>query len=146
MNRVATEPVSPGDDLDGLLRAYFQAEVPTPWPRFQPPVKAQLLPFRAKSPAPPRWTSRAALVAAAVLLLLALALLPRPKAGGDRSGVLPILDPGSATPGRGLPLPIGGPRPGLQGPDKVKSSLHLEQGDDGRTGFKITVEELPPDR
>jgi hypothetical protein len=87
-----------------------------------------------------------ALVAAAVLLLLALALMPRPNMNsGDRIDVLPTLGPPSAGK-EGLPRGPGPTRPGTQTPDKVKSTLHLEQGDDGRTGFKITVEELPPDR
>src|SRR5262245_21559757 len=142
MKRVASKPVSPGDDLDELLRAYFQAEMPRPWPRFQSPTKARLLPLRPQSPPTlPQWTSRVALVAAAVLLLLGLALLPRPNAtSGERPDVLPTIGPPSATK-EGLPR-----GPVVQPPVKVKSSLHFEQGDDGRTGIKITVEELTPDR
>ncbi len=29
----------PADDLDGLLRAYFRAEMPRPWPEFRAPAQ-----------------------------------------------------------------------------------------------------------
>src|SRR5262245_20582742 len=145
MKRVADEPVSPGDDLDGLLRAYFQSEMPSPWPRFQAPAKSRLLPFRDKAPsALPRWTSRAALVAAGVLLLLALGLMPRVgPATGEAPPKLPSLGPGTAGPKGGLPRG-GSDRPGTLTPDKAKGSSHLDQGDD-RTGFKLP-DDLPPER
>jgi hypothetical protein len=65
----------PEDDLDGLLRAYFQAEMPDPWPSFEAPVPRNgVLPLRrpkASRFAP--WRSRLAL-AASILLLIAAAL------------------------------------------------------------------------
>ena len=148
MTRAASEPATPGDDLDRLLRAYFRAELPAPWPPFQPPAKARLLPFRGKSPsALPAWTSRAALVAAAAALLLAaLALMPRPTTGTTEPAGVRTIGPSIADP-KGTPRGPGSTAPGKLTPEKkVKSSMHLEQGDDGRTGFKITVEELTPDR
>ncbi len=57
-----------GDDLDGLLRQFFQAEMPDPWPRLVPPEAAS-------APAPVRWRgwtllrSRLALAASLALLV-----------------------------------------------------------------------------
>jgi hypothetical protein len=57
--------------------------------------------------------------------------------------------------GFSLPARFTSPEPGLSvgGGDahfrpftKVKSSMSLEQGPEGRTGFRIIVEELPPGR
>lgn len=65
-----------GDDLDGLLRGYFRAEMPEPWPNLEPPASEPVLPFAA-APRPRRWKSfRARLsLAASVALLLAGAAL-----------------------------------------------------------------------
>src|SRR4051794_23158534 len=64
----------PEDDLDGLLRAYFQAEMPDPWPSFEAPAPRNG--FVPRRPQPRRlslWHSRLAL-AASILLLIAGAL------------------------------------------------------------------------
>jgi hypothetical protein len=64
----------PEDEIDGLLRAYFQAEMPDPWPSFEAPAPRHVLPLRR--PQAPRftlWRSRLAL-AASILLLIAGAL------------------------------------------------------------------------
>jgi hypothetical protein len=62
----------PEDDLDGLLRAYFRAEMPDPWPAFEVPASRNgVVPMRR--PEKRRftlWRSRLAL-AAAILLLVA---------------------------------------------------------------------------
>jgi hypothetical protein len=44
----ATSRVSqrPGDDLDGLLSAFYQAQMPSPWPSLQLPVSTALPPSR----------------------------------------------------------------------------------------------------
>ncbi len=65
----------PEDDLDGLLRAYFQAEMPDPWPSFEAPAPRNgVLPFRRPKPSRfTQWRSRLAL-AASVLLLIGSAL------------------------------------------------------------------------
>jgi len=59
-----------GDDLDGLLRAYYQAKMPHPWPVCpQPPLRNVLPAVRS------RWTlarSRLALAASIGLLLASL--------------------------------------------------------------------------
>ena len=41
MNLSTRPPVSPGEDLDGLLRAFYQAQLPHPWPEFQAPRGAR---------------------------------------------------------------------------------------------------------
>jgi hypothetical protein len=55
-----------GDEIDGLLRAFFQAEMPKPWPAFKAPVtpSANAPGFWAKS------RSRFALAASVTMLLL----------------------------------------------------------------------------
>jgi hypothetical protein len=73
----------PGD-VDDLLRAFFQAEMPRPWPAC-PELPARVVPFR---PAPERagrmmTRSRFALAASVGLLLAGLAAL-----GGKFSGSL----------------------------------------------------------
>lgn len=144
MNRVAPNPVSGGDDLDALLRAFFESEMPARWPTFEPPASTRTLPVRPRpGTARPWWTSRLALVAAVALLVVGAWLLPGFTARPDDPDGIGIIGEGTASP-RGLPRGTPGDRPGKLTPDKVKSSLHLEQGDDGRTGIKITVEELPP--
>jgi hypothetical protein len=72
MNTINRPPLSvyrePSDHLDDLLRTYFQAEMPHPWPQFQAPQS----PRRAGNPRLPlRWAgrSRAALAASVALLL-----------------------------------------------------------------------------
>jgi hypothetical protein len=145
MNRLEPQPVPPGD-LDALLAAFFRAQLPAPWPAFRAPAKTRLQP-----PVPPgsrrlpAWGSRLALAAAVALLLAGAWLWPRPPAmSGGGPAAFPTL-PGSGTAGKGGPVLPAGPsaRPGKLTPDKVKSSLHLEQGNDGATNIKITVEELP---
>jgi hypothetical protein len=36
----------PGDDVDALLSAYYQAEMPSPWPELQLPAPVSVLPNR----------------------------------------------------------------------------------------------------
>jgi hypothetical protein len=45
---MATPRVSrqPGDDLDELLSAYYQAEMPSPWPSLELPAHVSVLPTR----------------------------------------------------------------------------------------------------
>jgi hypothetical protein len=146
MNRVEPQPVPQGD-LDALLGAFFKAQVPAPWPAFRAPAKTRLLPpwSEPDSRARPAWGSRLALAAAVALLLAGAWLWPRPPAtSGGGPGAFSTL-PGSGTAGKGGQVLPAGPsvKPGQLTPDKVKSSLHLEQGNDGATNIKITVEELP---
>jgi hypothetical protein len=78
---VVEPPVSQGqpgrpDDLDTLLRSFFQAELPSPWPDLHLPEKdaPRLVPA-----APARWapvSSRLALAASVGLLLSGTLLMP----------------------------------------------------------------------
>lgn len=71
------EPLSPkaGDSLDGLLRAFYRAEMPNPWPT--PGVSvASPLPLGRSSQGRPLMRSRWMLAASAALLLLGSSLLP----------------------------------------------------------------------
>lgn len=60
----------PPENIDGLLRAFFQAEVPSPWPEMTAPVSAAA----ATAPAKPRVRSlvRSRLALAASIALLAI--------------------------------------------------------------------------
>jgi hypothetical protein len=71
MNAINPPPVVPGragrtpDDLDGLLRDFFEAEQPAPWPGLEPPAVRQ----PAKAPRWQRARSRLTLAASVALLL-----------------------------------------------------------------------------
>jgi hypothetical protein len=54
------------DELDGLLRAFFQAEMPHPWPGVVPPA----LPMRPAARPWPLFRSRSVLAASVAALLL----------------------------------------------------------------------------
>lgn len=56
------------DNLDGLLRAFYRAEMPDPWPALQPSVSREVVPFRPTN----RWSSQRSrwVLAASVVLLL----------------------------------------------------------------------------
>src|SRR5438105_2380473 len=80
----------PGDELDGLFRGFFQAEMPEPWPAFVPPraVKTPARPQLAGRPSRWQLRSRLMLVAASVALFLAAQfLLPSfmPSGSADKS-------------------------------------------------------------
>jgi hypothetical protein len=150
MNRVVTESVSPGDEIDALLNAFYKAEVPAPWPAFRLPARTRLQP-----PAQPGarsgagWSPRLALAVAIALLLAAMWLLPRPSltSDGSRPASMNTIGPHGANKGGILPpAPASMDKPGTLTPNKVKSSLHLEQRKDGSTNIKITVEELPANK
>jgi hypothetical protein len=70
MNLVEPSPLNPGDDLDGLLRAFFRGQMPHPWPS---PRMARLHGTRSERPPSSgrgRNRSRWALAASVALLLL----------------------------------------------------------------------------
>ena len=94
MNLVQEPPKRPGDDLDGLLRTFFRAQIPHPWPA--PPTSH----FRIEPAARPATSrrplirSRWALAASIALLLLGSLLLPgrftpgsKPEQGPDGPGI-----------------------------------------------------------
>jgi hypothetical protein len=67
----------PGDP-DGLLRAFFRAELPDPWPEFRRPDRSARPAAPARPPAGRSWTamrSRLALAATVAVLLLGTLLL-----------------------------------------------------------------------
>jgi hypothetical protein len=147
MNRVVSSTVSPGDEekLDLLLAAYFKSQLPDPWPEFRPPQRAQVLPFPkdGTSSKPFRLGSRLALAASVGLLFVggwwlggttAPEIKPLPKLEGAGRADKP-LPPLSPTPREADRAPAG----------KVKSSLSLEQGEEG-TGITITVEAPPSNK
>ncbi len=77
-------PGLPGDDPDALLRRFFRAELPHPWPDWAPPVRAAATPSRngtgeKRSPWVPalraKARSRLALAAAVGLLLVGTLVL-----------------------------------------------------------------------
>jgi hypothetical protein len=116
----APSPGRPGD-VDGLLRAFFQAELPNPWPACpEPPIRTLLAP-----PPASRWTlarSRFALAASVGLIVAGLWAL-----GGKFTG------PGE--PSGGKPLNVEARR---IDPNKVPSKMSLVQ--DPEDGTKIKVD------
>jgi hypothetical protein len=124
MNVIVPPRVPPEDEIDRLLRAFYRAEVPHPWPAWKAPDGPQT------SPAPPApwrkslWRSRLALAASVALLALGSLLLSG-KAPRE-SKALPSVGPGAAK------------------REKVKSSLSLEQPRNGPTKIKVEAYELPP--
>ncbi len=120
----------PEDDLDGLLRSYFQAELPDPWPSFEAPAPRNgVLPLRRPvAPNANLWRSRLAL-AASILLLLATAFLVASGLGGNAA-------------------PQGS---GLQGPLTGDNSDHLKPVPKGlfipvdENGARSIHEDLPLD-
>lgn len=67
----------PGDELDGLLSAFFQSELPRAWPELELTAAPPTLPVPSRRPAgrPPVWRSRFALAASLALLLGGVGLL-----------------------------------------------------------------------
>jgi hypothetical protein len=75
MSLVEPPPVRPGDNLDGLLRAFFRSQLPHPWP--SPPRPApRTVPARPGRPGRALFRSRLALAATVALLFLGSLLLP----------------------------------------------------------------------
>jgi hypothetical protein len=141
MNRVVDQTVSPGGDVDALLGAFFQEELPRPWPAFQPPGRGRTL-LATPTPRRPAFAigSRLALAASVALLLLCGWLLSGKFPGlAGRPDGLQLGPPSAERPALPLPPPLPDSRPA---PGKVKSNLILEQGKDG-TGIRIEVEEVP---
>jgi hypothetical protein len=69
MNRTADELTPSEQEVERLLTAFFEHEVPQPWPAFEPP--ARTLPFRPAAPRRRRTVlgSKLALAASAALLM-----------------------------------------------------------------------------
>jgi hypothetical protein len=134
-----------GEPINALLRAFFRAEMPSSWPAFRSPAPTRLPLAQARATRRPTYAGRLALAASVGLLFVGSWLLPaKPTPRAPQGQTLPTIGPASASRGGLLPVHLQPEQPGTPTPDKVKSSLHLEQGSDGRTGIKITVEEYPP--
>lgn len=127
MNVIVPPRVPPDDEIDGLLRAFFRAELPHPWPAMKAPAAPQTAPVPSSPPHPALWRSRLALAASVALLALGSLFVP---------GQSPRQPQGPATPR------LSGP--GSAKREKVKSSLSLEQAPDGPTKIKVEVQYLPP--
>jgi hypothetical protein len=136
MNLVPTRTQGPADDLDGLLRAFYRKEMPKPWPA-PPGPPGRLLPAQPSPRGFASFRSHLALAASLALILLGSLL-----AGGK-----PRSNP-DHTPGfhLGAPEATRPPRPHQEvSPEKLKSSLSLEQDPEGGTAIKVEIfEEVPP--
>jgi len=132
MNLLEEPSLHPGDNLDNLLRAYFQAEMPNPWPSMEAPAPGLSVAPGLPAPAKGRgslFRSRLALAASITLLLAAPLFL-----GGK------LRD--TSAPGE---LRDGIPSAGTldpRGPKKYRSSEGLIQKSDG-TYIQIDIFELP---
>ena len=126
MNVIVPPRVPPDDEIDGLLRAFFRAELPHPWPAMKAPAAPQTAPVPPAPPRPALWRSRLALAASVALLALGSLLLPGKAPREPQVPPTPGISPGSAK------------------REKVKSSLSLEQAPDGPTKIKVEVQYLPP--
>jgi len=85
--------MKPGDDLDGLLRAFFRSQMPDPWPAPPVPRSASVVTMRPASSRHPLMRSRFALAASVALLLLGSLFLPGRfthdlKPGSDAEGLM----------------------------------------------------------
>jgi hypothetical protein len=135
MNVIVPPRVPPDDEIDGLLRAFFRAELPHRWPA----MKAPAPPTVPAPPAPRRpalWRSRLALAASVALLALGSLFLPGQAPREPQASPVPGISPGPGSAKREKLPPVA--------PDNVKSSLSLEQTKDGPTKIKVEVQYLPP--
>jgi len=102
MKRTIDQTKPADQDIDTLLRDFFQSEMPHPWPAFQPP-RRQSLPYRPREKRPFALTSRWALAASVAVLLISGWLL---------SGSLGRMAPGRTV---GPEMPQGGDADGTKG-------------------------------
>jgi len=116
MNFVVAPPnqrnddVPSGDEVDQVLRAFFKAQVPDPWPSFESPPETSILPFvpPARRSSPLR--GRFALAASVALLATGAWFLSDKFASQPEPVVVQPSGPGAATgthPGETPPLPPG---------------------------------------
>jgi hypothetical protein len=122
---VIVPPRVPPEEIDGLLRAFYRAEAPHPWPAWKAPAAPQVPPPVPAPSRKPLWRSRLALAASVGLLALGSLLLPG-KAPREQSPTRLAIDHPAAK------------------REKVKSSLSLEQPRNGPTKIKVEAYELLP--
>jgi hypothetical protein len=123
----------PSDELDGLLRAFFQAELPDPFPSLEAPAPRAV----ALSPRPARsgWNlfrSRLALAASVALFVAGPLFLPRPDPDAPKDAVTAPSGDGSAR---------TDVKPGMPKEGDLKDDVSLEYDPEtGMTRLKITVD------
>jgi len=137
------EPASRSeDDLDLMLRDFFQAEMPNPWPAFEGPPATLPLPVRGRSAGRSVgrsvWRSRLAL-AASVALLLAGPLLLSGRLADPGPGTTRTMSPAEATK---LPIPqdknVEPVKPG-EGDEKSPFDFdEVQEVRDGTSFLKVT--------
>jgi hypothetical protein len=76
----------PADDVDGLLREFFQSEMPDPWPALRTPARVTLS-FDRPSSWRRRFRSSLALAASLLVLALGLGLLSGKFSDQSSSGI-----------------------------------------------------------
>jgi hypothetical protein len=77
---ITRPPIEPresrqADDVDGLLREFFQSALPRPWPAFQRPIRG-IIPLARSTGWRRRFRSSLALAASVAILALGVGLLP----------------------------------------------------------------------
>src|SRR5262249_8812002 len=80
----------PGDEFDALLRAYFRAEMPDPWPSFEAPLRKTVVPFRKPARRFPLMRSRLAVAASVALLVGGMCFLSRMPDSPKSAASLPL--------------------------------------------------------
>jgi hypothetical protein len=125
---------NPGDELDTLLRAFFQSELPHPWPALPlPETEAParpVVPFTPPAASHP-WVpvhSRLALAASVGLLLAGSWFL---------AGQFQPADSGDLPPRPDAVYPAKGGH--MMGPDGIKMKESLEQEKDKPTKYRIEL-------
>ncbi|HMF15239.1 MAG TPA: hypothetical protein VKE94_23150 [Gemmataceae bacterium] len=78
---ITRPPIEPresrqAEDVDGLLRKFFQSALPRPWPAFQRPIR-DIIPLARSTGWRRRFRSSLALAASVAILALGLGMLPR---------------------------------------------------------------------
>lgn len=148
MTDMPLRPTQP-DDVDVLLRDWFQSQMPKPWPAspLSRGLRPTVLPFRRPEPRYYRpMRSRLALAASVAVLalggwLIAGRVSTPPDAGPDLGPTKP-----EATELWRREWKQHRNRGTEVRPDKIKTSLSLEQNPSGETTIKVdvTLEDAPP--
>jgi len=108
MKSADSEKNPPGDQLDGLMKAFFRREMPASWPRPPHLPKSQLRSHGDRSaPLSSRW----ALALALSVFLASLALLPGLRPSENRMGSSAVSTVGEA---------MAGSRPNLASPSRSR--------------------------
>ena len=116
-----------GEPIDGLLGAFFRAEMPSPWPAFRRPASARLPLDQARAARRPTY-ARLALAASVGLLFVGSWLLPAtfsPRAPQGQS--LPTIGPASAGRGGLVPTHLQPEKPGATMPEEITVDEEMRQ-------------------